>query len=134
MSAVSKKVFAFASQKATKAPSENIIGSFDIGDQSFDIVETVDSSLAYLVVDMNDGDASQKISAVLGFTKRALTEDSANRFKVLALGKPGLKLEEIVQVFEYILEVISSGVPSSPPSVSSARRRTTTSVSRAKQN
>lgn len=134
MTALSNKAFSFASQaKAANgtASKQKVIGAFTIGDQSFDIVEQQTAGIAYLVYDMQSDDQSKVVATVLSFTERALTPDSATRFKKVVLGGPGVKgleLTEVVEVFEYILQVVSGAIPPTSPSASSARRRKATSV------
>lgn len=134
MTALSKKAFTFASQaKAASGATtkQKIVGEFTIGENSFDIVELADSSLAYLVYDMESNDQGKVVSTVLAFTEKALTVESAAQFKKVALGGPGVKglaLTEIIEVFEYILQVVSGAIPPTSPAASATRRRKTTSA------
>lgn len=133
MTALSKKAFNFASQaKAASGASakQKIIGEFSIGDQTFDIVELANASIAYLVYDMENEEGTKVVTTVLAFTEKALTVDSAARFKKLALGAPGVKgleLPEVIEVFEYVLQVVSGAIPPTSPAASRARQRKTTS-------
>lgn len=127
------KSFAFSSKRAAgskKGPV--IIESFDIDGSSFDIRALKDSSVAYLVHQTKGGEANVVIAAVLDFTERALTAESAKRFEALALGLDGgegLDLEQIVEVFQYILGVVG-GHPTGPSSASSSAPRRTGTASR----
>lgn len=132
MTALSRKAFIFASQTKTAANSkQKVIGEFDIGEETFQIVEVATASIAYLVYDMESDDQKRVVSTVLAFTEKALTVDSSNRFRKVVLGGPGVKgldLPEVIQVFEYVLQVISGEIPPTSPAVSAARRRKATSA------
>jgi hypothetical protein len=128
------KIFEFAAKrKASDAKSKGIVlASFEVDGQSFDIRPLKDSSVAYLVHKISGGSPAEVISAVLNFTEKALTPESSVRFEKLVLDPDaGLELDEVVQIFEHILEVVSNGVPTMPPPASSASRRKTTSSSAA---
>lgn len=128
------KVFEFsAKRKASDAKTKGIVlATFEVDGQSFDIRPLKDSSVAYLVHKISGGSPAEVISAVLNFTEKALTPDSSVRFEKLVLDpEAGLELDEVVQIFEHILEVVSNGVPPTPPSASTRSPRKTSSASRA---
>lgn len=134
--AANKKAFAFASQKKPAKPvAPQVIGSFVIGDDTFEIKAVKDAATLYLVADMSEEDGSKSIAALVNYVHDSLTEESGALFRKVALGRgdyPGLEASDVTEVFEYILEV-QSEVPTGQPSASSARRRTTGSASGAKQ-
>lgn len=127
MTANDVKNFEFAS--ITK--KAKTVGSFAINGENFDVRPLKDASMAYLVHRMRSGAPDVIISAVLDFTERALTAESAKRFEALVLDPDaGLEIAEIVQVFEHLLGMVS-GLPTTSPKPSPAPRRRTGSASRA---
>lgn len=101
------KVFAFS----TKKNVVQIVGSFEIGDESFDVRALKDAHIVYLMAEINDVSDGMKIVAkVLDFTAKALTKESALRFRALVLDpEAGLEISEIMEVFNHIVTVVAAG-------------------------
>ncbi len=102
------KSFSFASKKLT---GPKIIGQFEIDGVSYDVVAQKDSAVAWLVHRTQSGGNNETIAGVLDFTERALTKESAKRFEARVLGtdgSEGLDMEQIVQVFQHILTLVST--------------------------
>lgn len=128
------KSFEFSAKRkaANEKAKGTVLQSFVVDGVSLDIRPLKDSSVAYLVHEISAGSPSEVISAVLDFTSKALTPESAKDFRRIVLDpEAGLELDEVVEVFEFILEVVSNGVPTTPEPVSTPSRRKTGSGSAA---
>lgn len=120
------KAFTFA---AKRAAGEKVIDTFDIDGESYDIRALKNSSVALLVHRVRSGRPEVVLSSCLDFAEKALTPESAKRFADRCLDPvEGLELEQITEVFEYILGIVSAG-PTGQPSASSAPRRKTGTAS-----
>lgn len=120
----STKAFLFASKVASK---DEVVGSFDIDGESFDIRALPDAQVAYLVYKSKSGANDDTLSAVLDFLEKALTPESIKRFEKRALRVPGgLTMVQIVEVFRYVLEVVGTFPTGSASSSSSVPRKTGT--------
>lgn len=92
-----------------------VVGSFTVNGDSFDIRPLRDTSIAYLVrAAQRKRNESAIISAVINFMEQALTEESSARFEEVVLGDPGLTMMQVVEVFQYVLGVVSSGAEAAP--------------------
>lgn len=122
------KTFQFS---AKKAAGVKVIESFEVNGESFDIRALKDSNVAYLVHQTKSGRANDVIAGVLDFMEKALTPDSSKRFSEMALDPDaGLTLEQIVEVFQYVLGVVGAH-PTGPSSDSSSAPRRSGTGSRA---
>lgn len=118
------KTFSFG---AKKAAGVKVIETFELNGESFDIRALKDSNVAYLVHQTKSGKANDIIAGVLDFLEKALTPDSSKRFAEIALDPAaGLTLEQIVEVFQYVLGVVGAHPFTSPSDSSSAPRRSGT--------
>lgn len=125
------KSFSFSAKKQSGA---KVIETFEVDGQSFDIRALKDSSVAYLVHQTKSGKANDIIAGVLDFLEKALTPESSTRFAELALDPAaGLTLEQIVEVFQYVLGVVGAN-PTGPSSASSSVPRRTGAGSRSTQS
>lgn len=127
------KNFEFGS--AVKAES---IGQFEITikdtktKHTFHVRELKDTHVAYLVrAAQRKRNETAIISAVINFMEYALVEESSARFEELALGDPGLSMEEIVEVFTHVLGIVSSGAESADTTKRSPARRSGNPAARA---
>lgn len=117
------KRFEFGAKRAIK---EQIAGSFEIWTDSFEVRILNDSNIAFLIAEVSSSnDPSKVITTILNFMERALTEESYPRFRELVLGNPGLKLEEVVEVFRHVLTIVAAGNPTGSSKGSSTRPRST---------
>ncbi len=126
------KRFEFAGKRSTKA---NISGTFEIGDDSFEVVHQKGTRIAFLIADVNKaGDPMGTIVSVLNFMEVAMTPESSKLFRSVALGEgdyPGLELEEVVEVFRHVLSLAAldptgASKGSSPRSKPAGRSSTAT--------
>lgn len=118
------KTFSFGAKKATGV---KVIETFELNGENFDIRALRDSNVAYLVHQTKSGKANDIIAGVLDFMERALVPESAKRFADLALDvDSGLTLEQIVEVFQYVLGVVGAHPFTSPSASSSAPRKSGT--------
>jgi hypothetical protein len=116
---------------AKKAAGVKVIETFELNGESFDIRALKDSNVAYLVHQTKSGKANDVIAGVLDFMEKALAPDSSKRFAEVALDPDaGLTLEQIVEVFQYVLGVVGAH-PTGPSSDSSSAPRRTGTGSRA---
>jgi hypothetical protein len=116
---------------AKKAAGVKVIESFELNGEKFDIRALKDSNVAYLVHQTKSGKANDVIAGVLDFMEKALAPDSSKRFAEVALDPDaGLTLEQIVEVFQYVLGVVGAH-PTGPSSDSSSGPRRTGTGSRA---
>lgn len=123
-----QKAFEFAGKKAS---GEKIIESFTVNGESFDIRPLKDSSVAVLVHKTRNGTPDAVLAAVLNFTEKALTPESAKRFEAICLDPvDGLEMAQIVEVFQYVLGVVGAN-PSGSSNASSVPPRRTGSRSTA---
>lgn len=100
-----------------------IVGHFDVKvkigseivEHGFDIRPLKDTHVAYLVrAAQRKRNESAIISAVINFMEYALTEESSARFEEIVLGDPGLSMMQVVEIFQYVLGVVSSGAEAAP--------------------
>lgn len=128
MSELDQKSFEFASRKRKKVANDDVvvIGSFDIaGGDAYRVRALTDTSVAHLIHKARSGDASTVLSAVMRFMEYALHPDDVQRFENDELDPvDGLELEEVVEVFEHVLSIVSAGPTSSQSGSSTASRRT----------
>ena len=129
------KTFDFSGKRAL---GEDVIDTMTIktkeypDGQDFDIRAMKDSAPMFLAHKLSVGDNTQKLVAVIDFMHSAMTPESAERFEELATDPiNGLDWEEIVEIFQYVLGVVS-GNPTGLPSGSSTVQRKTGSSSRAR--
>lgn len=123
-------VFHFAGGKrATKA---KIAGSFQVEDDgpTYDVRLLKDAQIAYLVaaVSNSDGESMDQVVTLLNFMERAMTPESAKRFKAFALGDDGgegLELSEVMEVFRHVLTLAAGQGPTGSSSSSAPPRRRT---------
>lgn len=112
---------------AKKAAGVKVIETFELNGENFDIRALRDSNVAYLVHQTKSGKANDIIAGVLDFMERALTPESSKRFAELALDvDSGLTLEQIVEVFQYVLGVVGAHPFTSPSDSSSGPRKSGT--------
>lgn len=124
------KSFNYASKKAA-AGAGKAVGEFVLNGETLYVRALKDSHLAFLVHKAKSSSPDKVIAAVLDFTEKALLPESAQRFEEIVLDlEQGLEMEEVVEVFEHILTLVTA-VPPTSPSSSSPRRRTTGSRSAA---
>lgn len=117
------KRFEFGVNRAAKV---QIAGSFEIWTESFDVCVLNDSNIAFLIAEVSSSsDPGKVITTILNFMERALTEESYPRFRELVLGNPGLKLEEVVEVFRHVLAIVAAGNPTGSSRGSSTKPRST---------
>lgn len=129
---LNNKVFGAASKKA--AGKEKVVATFDVGDEHFEIKEANDTRMAYLIHDMSEGDGAKTISSALNYVGNAVVGDDAHDRLKKAVFAAGLELEEVMEIFQYVLEAQSDETPTGPASASSARRPRTSTASQAKQS
>lgn len=111
-----RKVFEFGTEKAVTKSNDDgaiVVGEFDLKNngvmQTYYIRALVNSSTAVLVNKVRSSDHSAVIQAVLNFTEIALTPESAERFAKVALHPiKGLEIDQIIEVFRYVLSVTSA--------------------------
>lgn len=124
------KAFQFAS-KTTKSPK--VIGEFKIDGATYRVRHLKDSAVALLIHQTSSGSADKTIAGVLDFTEMALMPEDAKAFAERALSKDNpenaLSMDEIVQVFQHVLTIVTS-FPTGPSSDSSTSPRRTGSGSR----
>lgn len=115
-----------------EAAEQEIVGHFDvkvkIGDQvvehGFDIRPLKDTHVAYLVrAAQRKRNEDAIISAVINFMEYALTEESSARFEDVVLGRPGLSMMQVVEIFQYVLGIVSSGSESAVATKKPTRSR-----------
>lgn len=126
------KAFTFAS-KTTKGPK--VIGEFKIDDVTYKVRALKDSAVALLIHQTSSGSADKTIAGVLDFTEMALMPEDAKAFAERALSKDNpenaLSMDEIVQVFQHVLTLVTSFPTIGSSSDSSTSPRRTSSGSRA---
>jgi hypothetical protein len=129
------KSFEFGAKRtsaAKKGPA--IIESFELNGETLHIRALKDSSVAYLVHQTKSGKANDIIAGVLDFTEKALIPESAKRFAEIVLDPDaGLDLEEVVEVFQYVLGVVGAH-PTGPSSDSSSASPPTGTASRSSRS
>lgn len=124
------KSFEFAAERKA---GEEIAGTFDIREVDFEIRRLADAVPSLLIYKINKAQGAEVIQLVLDFMELALTPDSSKAFADMALGTDGgggLKLAQIIEVFQHVLGVVAAN-PTGSPSDSSPAPRKTGSGSRA---
>lgn len=121
------KSFDFAAEKTTK---NSIIGSFKVRGETYDVRQLKDTVVPVLVR-ASAGGGQGMIPAVFAFLEKALTPESAKRFETDLLDPiTGLTNDQVVQIFQHVLSMVSAGKATGASSESSAGSRTTGSASR----
>jgi hypothetical protein len=125
------KSFEFGS----KTSKDRIAGSFVLNGETLEVRALKDAGIAFLIAQVSDSDDPMKVVvSVLNFAERALTKPSAKAFERIALGDhdtEGLSLEEVMEVFQHILSLVSADPTSGESSGSSGSRKATGARSQA---
>lgn len=125
------KAFEFAAKRVadSKKKAAALSGKFEVDGEMFEVRALRDTSIAYLVARVNDSEETTKVlAAVIDFMETAMTPDSAKRFAKMALTPPpdGLEIDEVMEVFQHVLELVAGGEdPTGSSSASSPSRRST---------
>ncbi len=129
------KAFEFAAKRAEEAKDRKVpdgpvlAGYFTIDGQKFEVQALHDTNIAWLVAKVNDEEETTKaVAAVIDFMDTAMTPESAKRFAKMALApKPkGMKIDEVMEVFQHVLTLVAAGEDPTGSSNGSSRPRRTT--------
>lgn len=129
-----RKVFEFGAKKAL-AKSEPI-GEFELLGEVYYIRALKDSATAILIHQTRSSENSVVLSAILNFTEKALVPESATRFAKVCLDPiDGLDMDQILEVFKYVLSIVAANPTGSSSDSSPTVRKSgtrSTAASRAK--
>lgn len=103
-----KKVFTFGSGR-----TQRVAGKFELNGQEFTVRALNDSNVAYLIAAINDTtDPMRVVTKVIDFMDRALIKEDGPRFEKVVLDpESGLKIEELLSVFQHVLTLAASPDP-----------------------
>lgn len=122
------KSFEFAARRveeSKKKKGSGLSGKFEVDGETFEVRALRDTSIAYLVARVNDTEETTKVlAAVIDFMETAMTPDSARRFAKVALTPPpdGLEIDEVMEIFQHVLELVAGGEDTAPAKPAPARR------------
>lgn len=116
------KSFTFGSKRA--AGAIKLAGQFDLNGERYDVRVLKNSHISFLVAKVKGTNKpDEQVVAFIDFMHKALTPESAERFEAMVLDPDaGLEMDEVLQVFHHVVELVGAGNPTGPSSASSSRR------------
>lgn len=101
------KNFQFGTGKAAVG-GPKVVGEFVLQGVTLHVRELKDTHVAYLVrAAQKKRNETAIISAVINFMEAALIPADAEKFEEIVLGDPGLEMLEVVEVFQFVLGLVS---------------------------